>query len=109
MVPVLEIYKKMLSIDYVIGTHPAMDGETIIGITSAEAPQDGFKLTECLQLLTELEISIGETIAIGDSPADKGIILHAGVGIAINPVGGIDAIADHVIGSDLREVIRLLT
>lgn len=108
MVPVLEIYQEHLGIDYVIGTSPAMDGETIAGITEENAPLPGFKLTECIKLLTELDIPIGETVALGDSPADRGIILHSGIGIAINPAGGVEEVADHVIGSDLREVIKLL-
>jgi phosphoserine phosphatase len=71
-------------------------------------PVVGFKQIECLRILTDLTIPVGQSIAIGDSPADKGLLLHAGVSVAINPVGGIEQVADHVIHDDLRPVISLL-
>lgn len=108
ILPVLHEFQTILGIDHVVGTAVAIRDQTIRGVDPENLPVDGFKLLGCMQLLTELEIPIAEAVAIGDSPAEKGLFVHAGLSIAINPVGGVEQYADHVIGSDLNEAVDLI-
>lgn len=108
IMPILEHYQQILGIDYLVGTSAALDGDVIRGVDSAKPPVDGFKLAGCMSILTALEIPVSRALAIGDSPADAGMLLHAGLSIAINPVGGVERFADHVIHDDLTPVMTIL-
>lgn len=109
ILPVLNYYQNILGIDYVVGTKPNMDGEIIVNITEAEFPADRqFKLVWIKELLNKLNIKPEETVAIGDSPADKAIFEFAGKSIAINPKNGIEQYADYVVKNDLTEVIPII-
>jgi phosphoserine phosphatase len=47
-------------------------------------------------------------VAIGDSPADRLAFEYAGVSIAINPRGGVEAAGDYVIQDDLAKAIDII-
>ncbi len=107
-VPVLELYRGILGIDYVVGTQPNVKGGIIYGISSEAPPQKNFKLQGCKAILDGKGITSDQVIALGDSPADRKIFEFAAYSIAVAPKGGIERYADKVIGSDLREAITVI-
>lgn len=107
LIPVLQYYQKALPIDYVVGTQPQMDGERLVGISEADIPHN-FKLRGIQKILEALSIKPNETLAIGDSPADKKIFKFSGASIAINPKNGIEKHATYVIKDDLRNAISII-
>lgn len=98
----------MLDIDYVVGSRPRIQDGAIEGISDTDYPDPDFKLYETKQILNELGIKPDETIAIGDGMGDKSRFLFAGTSIAINPSGGIEEYANHIIRDDLKEAIPIL-
>jgi phosphoserine phosphatase len=108
IVPILKYYQELLGFDYIIGSKPKMDKDTIIGITQDDYPHSDFKLSESVKILQQLGIKPEETLAIGDSPGDKSRFVFSGVSIAINPKEGIDKFATYVIKNDLRKVIDII-
>ena len=106
--PILNYYKKLLRIPYVIGSRPVIEDGIIHGISEMDFPDVDYKLSESQKILSELNISSAETVAIGDSPGDKSKFLFAGKSIAINPKGGIEQYADYIIYEDLSHAIPLL-
>src|SRR3989344_5877065 len=84
---VLEYYQKLLGIDYIVGSNPDILKEKIV---------DPMKLEK------------ENIIAIGDSPADKGMFELSGFSIAFNPKGNIADFADIVIKDDLSRIINIL-
>ena len=113
ILPVVEYYQKILNIDYVIGSRPRVRDGIIEGIAEEDYPHPDFKLFETKKILEALNIDQAETVAIGDSPGDKSRFEFAATSIAINPKGGIEAFAGHIITDDLNKAIpivkRLLT
>ena len=71
-------------------------------------PDADFKLFETKKILEALNIEPSETLAIGDSPGDKSRFEFAGVSIAINPKGGVEEFAGHVIHDDLAQAIPII-
>lgn len=108
MMPILQHYQRLLGIDYLIGTTPTIRDGVIAGMTDEDAPRDGFKLAGVTSILSDLDISFDQAIAIGDSPADRDLLMRAAVAIAINPVGDIEEVADHVLTNDLSPVIGII-
>ena len=108
ILPVLTCYQKMLGITYAVGSKPQMQGDTIFGISENNFSHRDFKITESKEILNKLSISQKETLAIGDSPADKMIFDYAEVTIAIHPIHGIEKAADYVITDDLQKVIPII-
>lgn len=108
IIPILHYYQDLLDADYIIGTHPKMDGDTILGISANDFPGRDFKVNEVKKLLEKLSIKGKETLAIGDSPADKAVFDLAGKSIAINPKGDIEKYADYVIQNSLQHVIPII-
>lgn len=108
ILPILAYYQNILQIDYIIGTKPKMDKRTIAGISEEDISGKDFKLRGCQEVLHRLAIRPDDTVAIGDSPADKIIFEYAGKSIAINPKEGIEAYANFVIGNDLQEAIVII-
>jgi phosphoserine phosphatase len=109
IVPVLEYYQRILGIDYVVGSQPEMDGETILGIDETAFSSPSFKIEGIQKILATLEgVTTENIIALGDSPSDKGMFSLSSYSIAINPKGDLAESADAVVGEDLHEVIRLL-
>lgn len=108
IIPVIIYYQKLLRIDYIVGTRPKMKGEKIVGISEVDFPGKDFKVLGVKKVLDKLNISPEETIAIGDSPADRGIFEFAGKSIAINPKNGIDRVSDFVIENDLAKAIPII-
>ena len=53
-------------------------------------------------------INASETAAIGDSPGDRSRFEFAHTSIAINPKGGIETLASHVITDDLSRAIPIV-
>lgn len=106
--PILKYYQEKLGIDYVVGTKPKMEGETILGISEEDFLPGNWKLVEVEKVLNSLEINPEETLAIGDSPADKSIFEFAGSSIAINPKNGIEKEAKFVIENDLSKAISII-
>lgn len=108
ILPILQYYQKLLGIDYVVGTTPQMDGERINGIEAADFPEKDFKVAGVKKILEELHILPIETIAVGDSPADKAMFSFAGSSIAINPKSGIDLIATYRIDGDISQIVPII-
>jgi len=105
---VLEYYQKLLGIDYIVGSQPEMNGETIIGITQASYSSPRFKLDGIKAIITLMNLQKENIIAIGDSPADKEMFEISGYSIAFNPKGNIADFADVVVEGDLGKVVKLL-
>src|SRR5258708_2678101 len=97
ILPILSYYQKLLGADYIVGTHPKMDGATIVGISEEDFPGREFKVIGVRKILKNLAMAEKETLAIGDSPADKTMFELAGKSIAINPKEGIEKYANYVI------------
>lgn len=102
ILPVLEYYKRLLGITYLVGTKPKVDGGIIQGISVEDFLGRDFKLLGVKQILGELHIASDDVVAIGDSPADRSIFAFAGKSIAIHPKEGIEKYADYVV-EDLHE------
>lgn len=108
ILPVVEHYQKVLDLDYVIGSRPRIRDGVIQGISEEDYPDPDFKLFETKKILEALKIDPSETVAIGDSPGDRSRFEFAATSIAINPKGGIEALADHVITDDLSKAIPIV-
>ncbi len=108
IVPILLYYKSILGVDYVVGTKPKMNGDSIDSISIDDFPEKSFKVMGCANILRQLGITSGEVVAIGDSIADREIFEYAAKAIAVNPKGGIERYADYVIDNDLTKVINII-
>lgn len=106
--PILSFYQKELGADYIVGTNPQMNGEEIVGISENDFLGNNFKVEGVKKILEQLGISPEETIAIGDSPADKPMFEYAGKSIAINPKNGVEEFADYVIKDSLANAIPFI-
>lgn len=105
---VLTAYKELFGITHVVGTKPVMDGETIMGISEEQFTSKNYKIDGIKEILAKYNIDAIDTLAIGDSPADKNVFVFAGKSIAIDPKGNIADYADYVIDSDLSEAINII-
>jgi phosphoserine phosphatase len=108
ILPVVEHYQKVLDIDYVIGSRPRIRDGVVEGISEEDYPDPDFKLFETKKILEALNIDASETVAIGDSLGDKSRFEFAADSIAINPKGGIEALAGYVITGDLSKAIPII-
>ena len=108
ILPVLAFYQNLLGIDYIIGATPQMNGNVIDGIDQSAFSSKSFKVDGIKKKKEKLNVKKEEILAIGDSPADKGLFSLASFTIAINPKGDIGEFADVVIHDDLQEVIKFL-
>lgn len=108
ILPVLFAYQKMLGITYVVGSKPTMRGDTIEGISESQFSGPNFKLEGTKSILSQINVRPDETLAIGDSPADRQVFEFSGVSIAIDPKGGIEQFADYVVNGDLRSCIKII-
>jgi len=108
VVPVLEYYQKLLGIDYIVGPNPNMDGDKIVGISESSFSSSKFKLDGIQVIVGSMNLQKENIIAIGDSPADKGIFEMSGFKIAINPKGDIAQFADVIIEDDLSKAIEII-
>lgn len=106
--PVLAYYQDLLGISHIVGTDPKMNGDTILSISEEDFPGSDFKVIGVKKILESLSILPDETIAIGDSPADKTMFEFVGRSIAINPKGGIEKFATYNIESDLSKAIEII-
>ncbi len=108
ILPVLEYYRNLLGIDYVLGNRPLMNNDTILGISKSQFPTDkDFKLHWVKKLLNKLHIDPKDAIALGDAPVDRPIFELSGTSIAINPKHGIDKYATYTVTS-LMEIIPII-
>ena len=105
---ILEYYQKLLGLDYIVGPNPNMEGEKILGITEASFPSQSFKIDGIQAIIAQMNLQKENIVAIGDSPADKGIFEISGYKIAINPKGDIAQFADVVIENDLSKAIEII-
>ncbi|MBI2889063.1 MAG: HAD-IB family phosphatase [Candidatus Liptonbacteria bacterium] len=108
ILPVLTYYQKMLGITHIVGTHPKMDGDVIVGISEEDFSEANFKVAGVKKILEVLRITGEEALAIGDSPADKAMFEFAGTSIAFNPKSGIEEYADYVIADSLANAIPII-
>ena len=108
IMPVLEIYKQKLGADYLIGSKPIVEDGLIVSISENEYSGDNFKKRDLEAILMKLNIAHDSVVAIGDSPADKGIFELCAKSIAINPKEDISDFADYVIENDLSKAIPIL-
>jgi HAD superfamily phosphoserine phosphatase-like hydrolase len=108
IVPVLEYYQQLLSIDYIVGSKPQMDGETVMGIDESAFSSKSYKLDGIQAILKDLVVTSENIIALGDSPSDKGMFEFSNYAIAVNPKGNIADSADTVVEEDLNEAVKLL-
>ena len=108
IMPVLEIYKEKFGADYLIGSNPIVEDGRIVSISENEYSGDNFKKRDLEAILVKLNIAHDSVVAIGDSPADKGIFELCSKSIAINPKEDIGKFADYVIENDLSKAIPIL-
>ena len=105
---VLEYYQKLLVIDYIVGSNPDILKEKIVGITEFSYSGPQFKIDGIKKIIDPMKLEKENIIAIGDSPADKGMFELSGFSIAFNPKGNIADFADIVIKDDLSRIINIL-
>jgi phosphoserine phosphatase len=108
IIPLLENYQKLLGADYIVGSSPIITDGRIISISEKEYSGMDFKVRDSKEILEKLNIPHSDVIAIGDSPADKGIFELAAVSIAIDPKAGIEKFTDYVIENNLNEAKVIL-
>lgn len=108
ILPILKYYQQLLHTTFVVGTRPKMHNDTIQGISEEDFPDKNAKLFGIKKILSRLSIKPTETLAIGDSLADKPIFEFAEKSIAIDPRGGIDKYAEYVIENDLSLAIPII-
>jgi HAD superfamily phosphoserine phosphatase-like hydrolase len=108
IIPVLEYYQQILSIDYIVGSKPQMNGDTILGIDESAFSSKTFKLDGIQIILKKLNIKSENIIALGNSLCDKEMFELSSYSIAINPKDDIANSTDAVINEDLNEAIVLL-
>ncbi|MGI8420576.1 MAG: HAD family hydrolase [Candidatus Levyibacteriota bacterium] len=108
IIPVLLYYQNLLGADYIVGTQPQMNGDTIASISEENFSGQDFKVIGVKEILKKLAISAEDTLAIGDSPADKIMFAFAGNSIAVNPKDGIEQEANHVIKDSLDAAIQII-
>ncbi len=108
IIPVLEYYQQLLSFDYIVGSSPQMDGDTIVGIDESAFSGKNFKLDGIHEILNNLNMTTEYIVAMGDSPSDKGMFELSRYAIAVNPKGDIADSADAVVHTDLREAVKIL-
>jgi HAD superfamily phosphoserine phosphatase-like hydrolase len=107
--PVLKYYQDKLGIMHITCTRPKLkrDG-TIIGITPEDVPARDFKLAGCKDWLAKHELTMKDALSIGDSNADLHIFNESYASIAINPKGGVEKYATHLIHNDLKKAIPII-
>ncbi len=108
ILPVLEYYKQLLKIDYVIGSHPKMNDDTIDGIDESAFSSSSFKTDGIKKILAKLKLKKEQIIALGDSPSDKGMFALSSFAVAVNLKGDIADFADVVVKDDLQDAIKYL-
>lgn len=108
IIPILEVYKEKLGANYLIGSKPIIENDRFVSISEKEYSGEDFKVRDLKEILNKLNISFDCVVAIGDSPADKGIFDLSAKSIAINPKGGIEKYADFVIKDNLFLTIPIL-
>lgn len=108
LIPVLEYYKNLLNIDYVVGNTPRMNGDTIIGIEIEDFASRDFKVDGCRRIIDYIGAEKENIYAIGDSPADRAVFGLAGKRIVINAKGGIEKDANVILQHSLKELIPYL-
>lgn len=106
--PILSYYQKLLGADYIVGTKPKMNEDKILEISEDDFPGRDFKVIGVKEILNNLSILPEETLAIGDSPADKTMFEFAGKSIVINPKNGIEEFADYKIKDSLINAIPII-
>lgn len=108
IVPLLEVYQEKLGVDYLVGSRPIIKDGYLVSISEAEYPGPAYKVLGSKAILDQHGIPSSSVVAIGDSPADKGIFDMAAKGIAIDPKSGVEQYADYVIRDDLSKAIPIL-
>lgn len=108
IISVLEHYQRLLDIDYIIGSRPEIVEGKIVGISESAYSSLDFKVDGIKGIIDSMHLSKENIIAIGDSPADKGMFELSGYSVAFNPKGNIADFADAVVNDDLNKVVELL-
>lgn len=108
IIPILKYYQELLGIDYIFGSTPKMDGDTILGISLEDFGDPNFKYNDCLNIINELGFEKNNIYGIGDSAVDVNMLSLAGHTFAINPKGGLENNVDVVIYDDLMQVVPYL-
>jgi len=108
IMPVLEYYKKLLGIDYVLGTNPIMNGNKIDYIDETCFKNKEFKFESCKEIIKKLNIDKENIYAIGDSISDIKILSLAKHTFAIDPKSGIENYANVIIKDNMKEIINYL-
>jgi phosphoserine phosphatase len=97
--PVLEAFGGLFGADLVLGTRPAVADGKLARTAKEDVPQPGFKLVWAEAILAERGASWADTVTIGDGPGELDIFARAGLAIAVNPIGGLDRVADLVLAA----------
>lgn len=108
ILPLLEVYKEKLGADYLVGSCPIVKNGRIVSISEKEYSGPDFKVRDSKAILDKLKIPYSALVAIGDSPADKGIFEFSAKSIVINPQAGVGQFADFIIKDDLSKAIPIL-
>jgi phosphoserine phosphatase len=108
IIPLLESYQKILGADYLVGSRPLIKDGRIVSIAEDHYSGLDFKVRDSQKILTSLGIAPAAVVAIGDSPADKGIFEIAGLSIAVDAKHGVEKFADFSIPKDLSDAIKII-
>lgn len=108
LVPILEFYKELLGIDYLIGTSPRIQDGIIQGIELEDFNGREFKVNGCKAIIEELGFEKKNIIALDDSPSGLGVFGLADTKIAINPKANLTEYSDYVVEEDLNQVVEIL-
>lgn len=102
--PVVEFYRRLLGIDFGLGTEVIVSHELIEGVSHDPIP----KSEAAKAFLDQRGISRKEAVALGDSIGDRKLFSLVGTSIAVNPSGAIADYSTHVIYDDLAESIPII-
>ena len=108
IVPILNYYKDLLEIDYIVGSSPRIINNVIQGIELSDFNGNNFKSDGCVDIIKKEGIAKENIIAIGDSPSDLGMFELAGTTMAVSPKGSIETQTTYTIDGDLELVIDIL-
>jgi len=107
--PVSTYLKNMLKIDYEYSNTFGIQGDEFTGKVIPPVVSAQYKATILKKIVTENNIDIEQTIAIGDAANDLSMLLEAGLGVAFMGTDVVKSTIDHQINyTDLTSVLYYL-
>lgn len=104
MIPILDYYKSILGIGYVLGTEVTITD----GVVQCVSGTPSLKFESCRDFLGQHSILPTEAIALGDSMGDRKVFGLVRASIAVDPKDEIGKHATATVYSDLRNAISMM-